>query len=144
MTGPKCQKPLMAFGKSSKIYCYRPKTLTRNRDVWSLWQVSNLLLAQTCGLPFRQILCDKVNYVASPDYATEGYRPGYYKSIFISGKEQSLSSAVRDIFAFSQAFSESGWAGPMISFEKPALSSKKYLKNRQPYKLSQGYIPRKC
>jgi hypothetical protein len=36
---------------------YGPMTLTRGRDHWDIWQSPDLVLAQTCGLPFRAKLC---------------------------------------------------------------------------------------
>ena len=89
-----------------------------------LWQHPNLLLAQTCGLPFRQILHDKVHYAATPDYGIESCPLGYYKSIFVSGKEQSLGSSARGIFAFNEAHSQLGWAGPIDARENWQLPQK--------------------
>jgi hypothetical protein len=30
-----------------------PEALTRDRDPWDIWQAPDLVLAQTCGLPYR-------------------------------------------------------------------------------------------
>jgi hypothetical protein len=73
-------------------------------------------------------LHDKVHYAATPDYGIEGCPPGYYKSIFVSGKEQSLGSSARGIFAFNDAHSQLGWAGPIDAREKLALTPKRFLK----------------
>lgn len=107
---------------------YGPKVLTRRTDVWALWQDPELLLAQTCSLPFRQVLHSKVHYVATPDYAIEGCPPGYYKSVFVALKHQSLHEAAQGIFAFNETLSQSGWAGPMVALENLAIAPKKFLR----------------
>ena len=39
---------------------YGPDALTRGGDPWAEWQSPDLLLGQTCGLPYRARLHDKV------------------------------------------------------------------------------------
>lgn len=57
-----------------------PKVLKRDGDLWSHWLAPDLLLSQTCGLPYSRQLNGKVRKVGSPDYGLEGCPPGYYAS----------------------------------------------------------------
>ena len=43
-----------------------PETLTRDRDYWEMWQSPDLLLGQTCGLPYRSRLHGRVARIATP------------------------------------------------------------------------------
>lgn len=64
-----------------------PQTLSRPFDEGD-WQRPDLTLAQTCGMPFRLWLCDKVTLLGTPDYGVEGCPPGYYCSHIITRKQQ--------------------------------------------------------
>ncbi len=95
---------------------FGPQNLTRDADPWDIWQAPDLVLAQTCGLPFRSRLHEIVNLVGTPDYALPGCPPGYYNSVLIvranavGHTEQDFSGGV---FACNELLSQSGWAGPM-------------------------------
>ena len=60
-----------------------PDDLTRTDDLWTLWQSPDLVLAQTCGLPFRARLHGQVQLVGTPDFGLPGCAPGYYNSVII-------------------------------------------------------------
>ena len=95
---------------------FGPETLTRDADVWEVWQSSDLLLSQTCGMPFRTRLYDKVQLVGSPDYGLPGCPPGHYCSVFVAHKDREdtpLSGFDRGCFAYNEALSQSGWAAPI-------------------------------
>jgi hypothetical protein len=49
-----------------------PPHLTRDRDPWDIWQAPDLLLAQTCGFPYRARLHGRIYLVGTPDYGVEG------------------------------------------------------------------------
>lgn len=92
-----------------------PATLSRDLDVWEAWQSPDLLLAQTCGMPYRTALHDKVTLVGTPDYGLPGCGPGYYRSIFVArrGAARKLSDLDGARFAFNEPLSQSGWAAPV-------------------------------
>ncbi len=93
---------------------YGPEALTRGRDVWEIWEDPELLLAQTCGYPFRARLHDRVRLVGTPDYALEGCPPGHYRSVFVARCDDpgELEHFAGRRFAYNEPLSQSGWAAP--------------------------------
>lgn len=91
---------------------FGPNTLDRATPMWDIWQSPELLLSQTCGLPFRAHLHDRVQLIGTPDYAVTGCKPGYYRSVIIARKSSGLSlDALSDVtFAYNETGSQSGWA----------------------------------
>lgn len=92
-----------------------PQALKRGSDLWEVWQSPDLLLAQTCGYPFRAHLHPKVTLVATPDYGVPGCAPGEYCSYFIARRDDpraSLSTFDGVPLAYNEALSQSGWAAP--------------------------------
>ena len=50
-----------------------PEVLTRGAGAyWPAWESPDMLLSQTCGLPFRARLHEKVTLIGTPDYGVEG------------------------------------------------------------------------
>ncbi len=101
---------------------YGPAVLMRPDNLWDVWQSPDLLLAQTCGYPYRARLYDRVHLVASPVWDLPDCPPGYYNSVLIARRD------VRDVrdcngrtFAYNEALSQSGWAGPKIWAEAQGL-----------------------
>ena len=95
---------------------YGPETLTRDMDVWDIWQSPDLLLAQTCGYPYRAHLHNHVELVGTPDYGVDGCPPGYYNSVFIARRDDTrkfLTDFSETIFAYNEPMSQSGWAAPV-------------------------------
>ncbi|WP_424984748.1 phosphate/phosphite/phosphonate ABC transporter substrate-binding protein [Microbulbifer sp. S227A] len=95
---------------------FGPERLTRDPDPWEIWQSADLLLAQTCGMPYRTRLHDAVSLVATPDYGLAGCPPGYYHSVLIAhahapGEQPQDFAGQR--FAYNEALSQSGWAAPI-------------------------------
>lgn len=93
-----------------------PDALTRGPDAfWPAWEAPNLLLSQTCGYPFRARLVGRVAYVGTPDYGVEGCAPGQYRSVFVARADDpraDLAAFDGAAFAYNEAMSQSGWAGP--------------------------------
>lgn len=83
-----------------------PDALTRDRDLWDIWQSPDLLLAQTCGLPFRSRLFGQVRIVATPDYGLPGCPPGHYCSVLLARGDLPDRPRV----AVNDPLSQSGWA----------------------------------
>ena len=95
---------------------YGPETLTQPADLWDFWRAPDLVLGQTCGLPFRAKLWRDVHYVATPDYQLPDCPAGYYNSVFLVRDDSpvyKLSDLSEATFAYNEALSQSGWAGPI-------------------------------
>ena len=93
-----------------------PDRLVRGEGAyWQAWEAADLVLSQTCGLPFRTRLQGQVGYVGTPDYGVEGCPPGYYRSVFVARSDdprQTLAAFDGARFAYNEAMSQSGWAAP--------------------------------
>lgn len=90
-----------------------PQDLTRDGDPWSHWQSPDLVLSQTCGLPFRARLHDKVTLVGTPDYALPDCPHGHYNSVALMRADDTRTApadwpGLR--LAYNEAMSQSGWA----------------------------------
>ncbi len=94
---------------------FGPDHLTRNCDVWDIWQDPELVLAQTCGMPYRTRLRGKVQLVGTPHYNLQGCPPGYYCSVFVARTEdkRDLHDLTKGTFAYNEPLSQSGWAAPV-------------------------------
>lgn len=80
------------------------------------WLHPDLILGQTCGLPYITKLCDRVELVGTPDYGLEGCRPGFYHSTFVvsaSDRRQHLSEFFGATFAVNGKDSQSGYGAMM-------------------------------
>lgn len=104
---------------------YGPTTLSRGGDLWEIWRDPSLVLAQTCGLPFRAQLHGHVTLVATPDYALRDCPPGYYRSVFVARRGAGLhrlSELDGARLAFNDGLSQSGWAAPMAALENAGVT----------------------
>ncbi|GGB04234.1 phosphate/phosphite/phosphonate ABC transporter substrate-binding protein [Allosediminivita pacifica] len=63
---------------------YGPEALHRDIGLWEAWLAPDLLLSQTCNLPYRLRLHGHVQLVGSPDYELPGCPPGYYNSVLVA------------------------------------------------------------
>ncbi|APG46580.1 phosphate/phosphite/phosphonate ABC transporter substrate-binding protein [Phaeobacter porticola] len=101
-----------------------PETLTRGGDLWSIWSDSKLLLAQTCGLPYRTRLYEQVNLVTTLDHGVADCPPGHYNSVFIAHRNRAradLRSFAGGSFAYNESLSQSGWAAPMMHMREISI-----------------------
>lgn len=92
-----------------------PETLSQEAEEFFVWEHPDLVLSQTCGLPYRTRLCDSVQLVATPDYGLEGCAPGHYRSALVvraDDPRKSLASFEDARLAYNQSFSQSGFAAP--------------------------------
>lgn len=88
-----------------------PDTLCRARPLPELWRDPGLLLGQTCGLPFRTSLRDRVRYVATPAYALPATPPGHHRSVVIVRQDavaRSLEDLRGGVLALNDEESNSG------------------------------------
>jgi len=93
-----------------------PEKLTRDRDFWEMWLSPDLLLGQTCGLPYRSRLHDKVTKIVTPDYGLPDCPAGHYKSCFVVRKDSQIDT-LHDLaglrMVYNEDVSQSGFAGPI-------------------------------
>lgn len=91
-----------------------PDALTRPKgDLLEHWLSPDLLLSQTCGLPYRKHLHGRVQLVGTPDYALPGCPPGYYRSIIVvraEDKRRRMTKFRGAVFAVNGLNSQSGFA----------------------------------
>ncbi len=102
-----------------------PDRLARDRDAWDVWLDPDLVLAQTCGMPYRTRLVGKVQLVGTPDYGLTDCPPGHYRSIFVAriDDDRSLAELCAGTFAFNETLSQSGWAAPATHLAARGLSA---------------------
>ncbi|MEN0041158.1 MAG: PhnD/SsuA/transferrin family substrate-binding protein [Pseudomonadota bacterium] len=90
-----------------------PLELSQAMDEWDVWLSPSLILSQTCGMPYRIFLHDRVTLVGTPDYGLDGCRPGFYRSAIVvraGNTRQTVEDFATARFAFNQTHSQSGFA----------------------------------
>lgn len=97
-----------------------PQALSQEADEFFVWKHPELVLSQTCGMPYRLWLQADVELVGTPDFGLKGCPPGYYRSaLVIRGDDPRTDvTAFRDaVFAYNETFSQSGYAAPFAHME---------------------------
>jgi len=92
-----------------------PERLAQEAGEFEVWTAPDLLLSQTCGMPYRLWLHDRVALVGTPDYGLEGCTPGHYRSAVVvraDDAREALSDYREALFAYNQSYSHSGYAAP--------------------------------
>jgi ABC-type phosphate/phosphonate transport system substrate-binding protein len=91
-----------------------PANLDRDIGLWEAWEHPDLLLGQTCGMPYRTRLHGHVHLVGTLDYGLPDAPPGYYYSELVVRADEtaSLSELIERRLAFNGQDSQSGWAAP--------------------------------
>lgn len=92
-----------------------PESLSQDAEEFSVWRHPDLVLSQTCGMPYRLWLHDTVALVGTPDYGLEGCAPGYYRSALVVRADDArddIAAFIAARFAYNQTFSQSGFAAP--------------------------------
>ncbi|MBU2981938.1 PhnD/SsuA/transferrin family substrate-binding protein [Lentibacter algarum] len=93
-----------------------PQALSQRDDLMAVWSDPAMVLAQTCGMPYRKLLHGKVNLVGTPDYRLKGCPEGHYYSVFVVRKDDprtTLQDYAAATFAFNEENSQSGFAAPL-------------------------------
>jgi ABC-type phosphate/phosphonate transport system substrate-binding protein len=102
-----------------------PARLDRTVGLWEAWLSPDLLLSQTCGLPFRTRLHRTVTLVATPVCDIAGVPPGHYRSVLVARRGDGRR-ALRDFsgatLACNDLLSQSGWAAPMAEAEAVGIA----------------------
>lgn len=89
-----------------------PEALDRTTPLWDGWRSPDLLLSQTCGLPYREELHEITHLIGAPDYRNPGCPPGYYNSVIVvraDAKGQRLEDFHGQRLAYNEPESQSGW-----------------------------------
>lgn len=106
-----------------------PRRLTRPDDLLALWTAPDLLLAQSCGLPFVTLLEGQVRFVASPVYGLPGCDGPDYRS-WIIVREGSGIAGLGDlagrIAAVNAPHSQSG-ANALAAVTAPFAAGRAFL-----------------
>lgn len=92
-----------------------PEALSQDAEEFFVWKHPELVLSQTCGMPYRTWLHDKVELVGTPDFGIAGCPDGYYRSALVVRADDPRTDVetFRDaMFAYNQTFSQSGYAAP--------------------------------
>ncbi|WP_294621760.1 PhnD/SsuA/transferrin family substrate-binding protein [uncultured Roseovarius sp.] len=92
-----------------------PESLAQEAGEFEVWTAPDLVLSQTCGMPYRLWLHDRVALVGTPDYGLEGCAPGHYRSAVVvraDDARQTPGDYREALFAYNQTFSHSGYAAP--------------------------------
>ena len=90
-----------------------PPELSQNSGEFSVWEDPSLVLSQTCGMPYRTRLHDRVQIVGTPDYELEDCPAGYYRSAIVVRSDDTrtkLAEFNAAKLAFNMAHSQSGFA----------------------------------
>lgn len=99
-----------------------PGDLARGGDPWAVWRDPDLVLAQTCGLPYAARLKGDVSLLGAPVYALEDTPPGKYRSEIVVRADDPAEdvAALRGRrFGFNMRESQSGWACFAADHENP-------------------------
>ncbi|WP_419913401.1 phosphate/phosphite/phosphonate ABC transporter substrate-binding protein [Hoeflea sp.] len=90
-----------------------PERLERGEPADDLWRSRNLVLGQTCGLPFVRDLMQTVSVVGTPSYEIECGAGSYFSAIVV--RNDSDIEDIADLkgrrLAYNSPCSQSGYAG---------------------------------
>ena len=90
-----------------------PDRLSQPEDLWSHWLDPDLTLSQSCSLPVRDRLRDRVTLVGTADYGLPDCPPGHYNSVFVVRADDDRDRPADwagMTFASNSRNSQSGWA----------------------------------
>ena len=94
-------------------------------DLWSIWTDPELLLTQTCGLPFARHFSSDVTLVGSPNLNLPGTPAGHYFSHIVKRAGASLPDQPRP--AINDTHSQSGWNAMLCWSEDQGLDLREAL-----------------
>jgi ABC-type phosphate/phosphonate transport system substrate-binding protein len=99
----------------AKVGIDSPETLSQDAEEFAVWNDPELVLSQTCGMPYRTLLHGKVTLIGTPDFGIDDCPAGYYRSAIITranDPRKTLPEFKDACFAYNQTFSQSGYAAP--------------------------------
>lgn len=97
-----------------------PLALTRSADPWDDWRSSDLLFSQTCSMPYRMELWQRLKVIGTPVSHLD-CAPGHYFSVFVkrSGDlRMQLEDFAGAVLAVNDMCSQSGWAAAQAALIK--------------------------
>ncbi len=98
-----------------------PDSVDRTRMSSSVWTDPELVLSQTCGMPWRLGLHRQAQLVGTPDYGVEGCPAGYYRSVIVvrhDDKRATLDAFAGAVGAVNSPDSQSGYAALITTLPK--------------------------
>lgn len=100
-----------------------PAALTRDGSLWDIWESPDLLLGQTCGMPYRTRLHGRVELLGTPDYGLPDAPAGHYYSVFVTRRDEpgAAEDFIDRTLAFNGQDSQSGWAAPQNQMAQKGL-----------------------
>jgi len=93
------------------------------------WLHPDLLLGQTCGLPYITRLCEAVELAGTPDYAVPGCPPGHYHSTLVvraGDPRERLAQFEGAILALNGPPSQSGY-GAIVRAAAPHARQRRFF-----------------
>ena len=93
-----------------------PTNLSQDAEDIGSWLDPNLVLSQTCGMPYRNILHGKVQLVGTPIYDLPDCPPGHYFSVIVVRRDDprsTLKEYSQAVLAYNMEISQSGYAAPL-------------------------------
>ena len=90
-----------------------PEHLSNDANAFDVWESPNLVVSQTCGMPYRIWLKDKVNLVGTPDYGMQDCPAGYFRSPLVVRVDDpcvALDDFKDARLAYNSTHSQSGFA----------------------------------
>lgn len=93
-----------------------PSVLTRSDDYWADWTSPNLLLSQSCSLPYRLRLHGRATIVGTPSYKIESVPGCYHSKIVVraSDKRKAPREFANARLAVNGRDSQSGWTAAQV------------------------------
>lgn len=76
-----------------------PAGLARHPDVEAVWRHPDLLIAQTCGMPYISGHCGSSVLVGRPDYGLAGARDGSYRSAIVGRRDMEQGAGPEALLA---------------------------------------------
>ena len=76
-----------------------PAGLTRGANSGASWRDPDLLLGQTCGMPFICGHCAEARIIARPDYGLPGASGGFYCSVVLARAEDAAGTGLDAVMA---------------------------------------------
>ena len=102
-----------------------PEALDRTTDIFETWTHADLLLSQSCSLPFRAMLAGRVSIVGAPDIRLNGCPAGYYCSVLVAragDRRREFADFGGAVLAYNDRLSQSGWVAPMQEAARCGIS----------------------
>jgi ABC-type phosphate/phosphonate transport system substrate-binding protein len=115
---PETDASLNAFWKLLRIALREngvsaPEALSQDAELMSVWTDPALVIGQTCGMPFRKFLHEKVQLVGTPHFDLPDCPAGYYHSAVVVRKDdtrQTLAEFAQARLAYNEENSQSGFS----------------------------------